>query len=79
MEKVNKFHFFYTLTKLTSKKSIKDYVSLAAGHLPFFLHSVFLRVFAFAFFIVYLNEYACTVPILLIWFCNLLIGKFDTH
>ena len=68
---INIFNVY--IGQLHCSDSFKYYVNLAAGHLPFFLHSICLRVFAFAFFIIYLNEYAC-IPMILIWFFNLIIG-----
>ena len=58
--------------------TFKYYINLAAGHLPFFVHSICLRVLAYAFFAVYLNAY-CLVPVFLIWLSNLLIGNSEVH
>ena len=57
-------------------KTFKYYINLATGHTPFFVHSICLRVLAFAFFAVYLNAY-CLVPVFLIWLSNLLIGNSE--
>ena len=58
-------------------KTFKYYINLATGHTPFFVHSICLRVLAFAFFAVYLNEIYCMVPVFLIWLSNLLIGNSE--
>ena len=70
---INIFNVY--IGQLESSSGFKYYANLAAGHLPFFLHSICLRVFAFAFFMIYLNERIFWVPIILIWLSNLLIGK----
>ena len=58
-------------------KTFKYYINLATGHTPFFVHSICLRVLAFAFFAVYLNEKFSLVPVFLIWLSNLLIGNSE--
>ena len=70
---INIFNVY--IGQLESSSGFKYYANLAAGPLPFFLHSICLRVFAFAFFMIYLNERIFWVPIILIWLSNLLIGK----
>ena len=70
---VNIFNVY--IGQVNSFKTFKSYVNLAAGHLPFFVHSALLRVLAFAYFFVYLNEYFFFVPIFLIWLSNLIIGN----
>merc|ERR1711936_467134 len=66
---INIFNVY--IGQITNARTFKFYCSLSFGHLPFFVHSIFLRVFAYAFFFVYLNEKAFWVPLVLIWFCNL--------
>ena len=56
-------------------KTFKYYANLAGGHLPFFVQSICLRVLAYAYFAVYLNEIYCWVPVFLIWLSNLVIGN----
>ena len=58
-------------------KRFKYYINLATGHTPFFVHSICLRVLAFAFFAIYLNEKFSLVPVFLIWLSNLLIGNSE--
>ena len=72
---VNIFNVY--IGQVDSLKTFKYYASLAGGHLPFFVHSVCLRVLAYAFFAVYLNEIYCWVPVFLIWLSNLLIGNSE--
>ena len=69
---INIFNVY--IGQLNCSDGFKYYVNLAAGHLPFFLHSICLRVFAFAFFIIYLNEINICIPLILIWVSNLIIG-----
>ena len=70
---VNIFNVY--IGQVDSFKTFKYYVNMAAGHLPFFVHSASLRVLAYAYFVVYLNEICCWVPIFLIWVSNLIIGN----
>ena len=58
-----------------NSKTFTYHCSLSFGHLPFFIHAICLRVFAYAFFVIYLNEKAFWVPIVSIWLLNLLIGE----
>ena len=60
--------------QLESLSTYKYYINIAAGHLPFFLHAICLRVLAYSFFVIYLNEFSM-IPVILIWFSNLVIGK----
>ena len=69
---VNIFNVY--IGQVDSFKTFKHYVNLAAGHLPFFVHSASLRVLAYAYFFVYLNEKFFLVPVFLIWLSNLIIG-----
>ena len=59
--------------QLTNMKTFKRYINLVGGHLPFFVHAVFFRVFSFAFIILYLNVFSA-IPISMIWFGNIVIG-----
>ena len=52
---INIFNVY--IGQVDCSKTFKYYVNLAAGHLPFFIHAILLRVFSYAFFIIYLNEY----------------------
>ena len=63
------------LSVYIGRSDFQFYLNLSAGHIPFFVHSILLRVFAYTFFFVYLNNIAGCIPILLIWTCNLLIGR----
>ena len=70
---VNIFNVY--IGQVDCMKTFKYYVNLAGGHLPFFIQSICLRVLAYAYFAVYLNEIYCWVPVFLIWLSNLVIGN----
>ena len=69
---VNIFNVY--IGQVDSMKTFKYYANLAAGHLPFFIHSICLRLLAYSYFSIYLNEIYCWVPVFLIWLSNLIIG-----
>ena len=71
---VNIFNVY--IGQVDSLKTFKYYINMASGHIPFFAHSICLRVLAYAFFAVYLNE-SCLVPVFFIWLSNLLIGNSE--
>lgn len=69
--KVNIFNVY--IVQLRRLADLKLYVSLCVGYLPFFLHSIMFRVFAFTFLLIYLSQWSA-IPLLAIFFSNLIIG-----
>ena len=69
---VNIFNVY--IGQVDSIKTFKYYVNLAAGYVPFFVHNICLRVLAYAYFAIYLNDKIIWIPVFLIWLLNLTIG-----
>jgi len=68
---INIFNVY--IGQLRNIKSAKRYMNLVGGHFPFFFHAICFRVITFAFLMIYLDVLA-TVPLILIWLSNIIIG-----
>jgi hypothetical protein len=65
--------FIVYIGQFRTLASIRRFVDLALGHLPFFVHSVLSRVVAISFLFVYLDLWGF-IPLAAIFAANLLIG-----
>ena len=61
--------------QIRSASIFMKYITLAAGHLPFFCHVLCFRVLAYSMMIIYIHTWS-PLPIFLIWLCNIVIGKY---
>jgi hypothetical protein len=65
--------FIVYIGQFRNLDSLRRFVTLTLGHLPFFIHSVLSRILAIAFIFVYLHEWGA-IPVAAIFAANLLIG-----
>ena len=65
--------FIVYIGQFRTLESIRRFVDLALGHLPFFIHSVLSRILAISFIFVYLDLWGF-IPLAAIFAANLLIG-----